>query len=58
MIDYYMEIFNKPMVLWTFLEELAIAGLFIGLVVVVTLICLLVELIVIKIKGSKVSDEK
>ena len=51
MIDYYMEIFNKPMVLWTFLEELAIAGLFIGLVVVVTLICLLVELIVIKIKG-------
>ena len=46
MIDYYTEIFNKPKVLWTFLEELAIAGLFIGLIVVVILICL----IVIKIK--------
>lgn len=35
MIDFYREIFTKPMVLWSFIEKLAVIGLFIGAMLII-----------------------
>ena len=38
MIDYFIELFTKPMVLWSALDKLAVCGLFFGVLVILCLI--------------------
>lgn len=53
MIEYFKIIFNKPQYQLTGVEKIATAGLIVGLVIIVSIICVGIWLIVCKIAENK-----
>lgn len=53
MIEYFKNIFNKPKVLWTFTDELALFGLFMGIAIICIFIYVSIYWIVVSAREHK-----
>lgn len=53
MINYYLELFKKPKVMWTMLDTFAMLGLALGILLLIALIMFLIAFIVGKIENRK-----
>lgn len=53
MINFLKQMFTKPTVMWTVLEELVFIGLFFGVLIVGAVIVYLIALLIQKIRRGK-----